>query len=72
MASNTITGTIAVGDLPNGVAVTLDGNDVYVTNAETGYSTVWEISTASYTVTATGTGFNGPFGVTINSHQQNG
>jgi YVTN family beta-propeller protein len=50
-ASNTITGTIAVGDLPNGVAVTPDGTTAYVANIDS--DTVSMISNATGTVTAT-------------------
>jgi YVTN family beta-propeller protein len=51
-ASNKVIGPpITVGDLPIGVAVTPDGNTVYVANADS--NSVSVIATATNTVTAT-------------------
>lgn len=50
-ASNTVVATIPVGNLPTGVAVTLDGTRVYVANDFV--DTVSVIDTANNTVVAT-------------------
>ena len=53
-ATNTVTATIPVGQLPYGVAVTPDGSKVYVVNfGEPGPGTVSVIATATNTVTDT-------------------
>jgi len=48
-ATNTVTATVNVGDHPQGVAVSLDGSKVYVTN----YCDISVIDTTTDTVTAT-------------------
>jgi YVTN family beta-propeller protein len=50
-ATDTVTATVAVGDVPVGVAITPDGSAVYVTNLLDG--TISVISTATNEVTAT-------------------
>ena len=60
-STNAVTATVAVGSLPNGVAITPDGTAVYVTNFSG--NSVSVISTATNTVIATipvGTGPNRP------------
>ena len=51
VATNTITGTITVGNSPYAVSVSPDGSKVYITNS--GDNTVSVINTATNTVTAT-------------------
>ncbi len=62
-ASNTVVATVRVGGFPNGVAVTPDGKQAYVTNLGSG--TVSVIDTASNTVSATVAAGNTPLGVGI-------
>jgi YVTN family beta-propeller protein len=64
-ATNTVTGTIPVGDHPNGMAITPDGATVYVAND--GGNTVSAISTATNTVTATIPVGSGPLNIAVNS-----
>ena len=61
--SNMVAATIAVGSLPQGVAVTPDGSTVYVAND--GDNTVSVIDTASNTVTATIPVGSVPLGVAV-------
>jgi YVTN family beta-propeller protein len=62
-SDNTVVATVAVGDLPFGVAVTPDGALVYVANARS--KNVSVIRTADNTVVATvAVGFD-PFGVAV-------
>jgi YVTN family beta-propeller protein/VCBS repeat-containing protein len=60
---DTVTATIAVGRLPQGVAVSPNGSFVYVTNEDSG--TVSVINTASNAVTATIPVGSAPFGVAL-------
>ena len=50
-ATNTVTATVTVGSLPNGVVVTPNGAEVYVTNGDS--DSVSVINTATNTVAAT-------------------
>ncbi len=62
-ATNTVTASIPVGQIPLGVGVTLDGTLLYVANGAD--STVSVINTATNSVVATISGFNGPEGVAV-------
>ena len=50
-ATNTVVATIVVGDSPDGLALTPDGDFLYVTS--TTDDTIWVINTATNTVTDT-------------------
>lgn len=50
-ATNTVVATIVVGDFPDGLALTPDGDFLYVTS--TSDDTIWVINTATNTVTDT-------------------
>ncbi len=62
-SSNTVTDTITVGTLPDGVAVTPDGSRVYVANWFS--NTVSVIDTSTNTVTDTIAVGSGPYGVAV-------
>lgn len=62
-ATNSVTGRIAVGQIPLGLAVTVDGKLLYVANGAD--STVSVISTATNSVTATISGLAGPEGLVV-------
>jgi YVTN family beta-propeller protein len=64
-ASNTVVGTIPVGQFPNGMATTPDGTHAYVANQ--GDGTVSVIDTAGNKVVATIRVGAGPIGVAITS-----
>ena len=64
LLTNTVIGTIAVGDGPYGMGFTPDGGKLYVANEYA--NTVKVISTASDTVTATIAVGAGPYGVAVN------
>ena len=62
-SDNTVVATVAVGDVPVGVAVTPDGAFVYVTNNFSNNVSV--IRTSDNTVVATVAVGNGPRGVAV-------
>lgn len=71
-AQNTVTATINVGEYPHGIAVSPNGEYLYVTNSgtargigENGTDTVSVINTANNTVTATITGLTNPDAVAV-------
>ena len=63
IATNTVTATVPVGIIPEGVAVNPAGTKVYVTNL--GSNTVSVIDAATNTITATVSVGSGPLGVTV-------
>jgi YVTN family beta-propeller protein len=62
-ATNLVTTSISVGQIPLGLAITPDGKTLYVANGAD--STVSVIATATNTVSATISGFNGPEGLAV-------
>lgn len=64
IATNNVVATVAVGTVPFGVAVNLNGTRAYVANVSTDDISV--IDTAGATVVATVAAPNDPFGVAVN------
>jgi YVTN family beta-propeller protein len=66
--TNTITGAITVGLAPAALAISPNGNFVYVINyvdGNPGTGTMSFIATSTNTVVHTTTGFSGPFGISV-------